>query len=112
MERPWCGAADEGDAALAAGEHEPAVRFSVFAWKIRESEVSITLQARLQLQQLLHDEGCSENTALLKLLLNEKLCHMQVTSFMSWYVFLWKMSVTILTAIAMTLWLYFVWENQ
>lgn len=76
VERPRCGAADEGDAALAAGEYEPAVCFSVFAWEIRESEAAITLQARLQLQQLLHNEGCSESTALLKLLLNEKLCHM------------------------------------
>lgn len=67
------------------------------------SEVALTLQTRLQLQQLLRNEARSESRALLKLMLNEKLCHVQITSFMALSMFLQKMPAMILSAIAMTL---------
>lgn len=64
---------------------------------------AITLQGRLQLQQLLRNEHRSESTALLKLMLNEKLCHVQATNLMARCMSLQKMPAMILPANAMTL---------
>lgn len=52
LARPGPGAVGEGDAALAAGECEPAVAFSIFACGIWELEAAITFQGWLLLKCL------------------------------------------------------------
>lgn len=44
--------------------------FFILACDICELEIATTVQARLQLQLLLHNKQCSESTALPKLMLN------------------------------------------
>lgn len=51
----------------------------------------------------LHKEPCSDSTTLLRLMLNEKLCHVQVTSFTAQCMLLLEVPATILSAAAMAL---------
>lgn len=70
---------------------------------IWELELAITLQDWLLLQCLWHKEPRSDSTALLRLMLNEKLCHVQVTSFTPQCTLLLKVPPTILSAAEMEL---------
>lgn len=61
------------------------------------------LQDWLLLQCLLHKEPHSDGTDPLRLMLNEKLCHVQVTSFTAQCTLLLKVPATILSAAAVAL---------